>query len=484
MNLKRIFLIAFAVTIVAAVFSKGYHHFDEHFQLIEFANYKSGNTTYEKMPWEYKLQMRPTLQPTITYGISETLMTFGIENPFVLPMVLRILSGLLSLLLFWRLWKVYQHRIKNETLRKWFVLLSLFTWFIVYNHVRFSSENWSGMMFIFAAVYFVGEKRALTKHFIFAGIFLGLSILFRYQSGFLVIGIFFWLAFIYRAKLKDLGLFVLVIVAVIGIGSLIDGWFYGEWTLAFWNYFYYNIIYGKAAGFGVQPWYYYFEQGFIGMFPLIGLFFITAIVGSIAFRNKTLLTGRLSIWIWAIIPFILLHMYVGHKELRFLFPIVGALPFIAIELLQAVHFKKPKLLNSRGFKVLVYLFWGINLVFLLVICFKPATDKVALYQEVYNKYDEPIELYVIKSLVLPYAVSENYLMRDNVSIHYIASVSEIDRDENCLIAFEKTPDLKGLDDQCTLVFQSLPDIVYSINFGGWVERSRFWRLYEYEGLEE
>ncbi|MEO6759288.1 MAG: hypothetical protein ABIO24_07520, partial [Saprospiraceae bacterium] len=55
----------FLVYGVTAWFSAGYHHPDEHFQLLELANYKLGGTTAAELSWEFRDRIRPGLQPWI-----------------------------------------------------------------------------------------------------------------------------------------------------------------------------------------------------------------------------------------------------------------------------------------------------------------------------------------------------------------------------------------------------------------------------------
>jgi len=70
-NKKLIYFILF-ITIIycfTAYNSSGFHQPDEHFQIIEFANYKLGNTKPQDLSWEFKAEIRPTIQPALTYLI-------------------------------------------------------------------------------------------------------------------------------------------------------------------------------------------------------------------------------------------------------------------------------------------------------------------------------------------------------------------------------------------------------------------------------
>ncbi len=87
-----------------------------------------------------------------------------------------------------------------------------------------------------------------------AGLFLGLSFLFRYQNAFLALGIFLWLLVIEREKILDLLKLLAAGVVVLLLGILMDFWLYGEFTLSAWNYFYVNVVEDVASGYGTEAW--------------------------------------------------------------------------------------------------------------------------------------------------------------------------------------------------------------------------------------
>ena len=63
-NSKTILFSLISVLYVVAVFnSNGFHHPDEHFQLIEVAGIRAGWNSVRDLAWEYDYQIRPTLQP-------------------------------------------------------------------------------------------------------------------------------------------------------------------------------------------------------------------------------------------------------------------------------------------------------------------------------------------------------------------------------------------------------------------------------------
>lgn len=174
-----IFLSA-CVLLITAFFSVGFYHADEHFQVLEFAGYKLGLTPLKDLPWEFHFRMRPALQPAMAVLLHHFFSLFGIENPFAITLILRILSAGISLTGMWLVYKAFYKTIESRILGQWFLLLSFFLWFAIYNHVRFSSENWSGTLFVIAFAFYVIRKKPGRLFFFSVGVLTGLSFLFRY----------------------------------------------------------------------------------------------------------------------------------------------------------------------------------------------------------------------------------------------------------------------------------------------------------------
>ena len=94
---RRCLLLALALIILAAWRSLGFYHYDEHFQLLEYAaNVKRGITPTTDVPWEYQNRIRPWFQPAIALATLNLFERLGDRNPFDAAAFLRLLSGLLS----------------------------------------------------------------------------------------------------------------------------------------------------------------------------------------------------------------------------------------------------------------------------------------------------------------------------------------------------------------------------------------------------
>lgn len=455
------YLLGIVVLVVASIFSTGYHHFDEHFQLLEFAGLKLGLTTASNLPWEYHHQMRPALQPSIVYVVYKFL---GIENPFHLTFFLRLLSGGLSFLSALLLYKVYRDKFEDVVLKKWFLLLSFTLWFVVYIGVRFSSENWSGIFFVLGfSAYFLFQRRTLLSFFTL-GILFGVSFLCRYQAAFLIFGFFSWLLFIQKERLGSLIAALLGLSAVALAGMLIDKWFYGEWTLTAWNYFTQNIVADKVSGFGVEPWWWYILKSIEGGAPPISLLFVSAFFAVSIFKPKNPV-------IWSVMPFLLIHCMIGHKELRFLFPLCLFIPVITIQGIEIWQKQYNQNLSRNTYmNAFMKLVFVVNSALLLVVMFKPADTQISLYQTLYNTCKAPMTLYYTGGNPYHRVLDIYFYKPENLSLVPIKGIGDVPEGAQKLIAVEQkfeanTPRVGNL------VYSTYPNWVMKFNFNNWVERS-------------
>ncbi|MFC3362727.1 hypothetical protein ACFOG5_06005 [Pedobacter fastidiosus] len=319
---KLFYSLVCVIYFVISYNSKGFNNADEHFQIIEFAQYKLGNSTASDLAWEFNSRIRPSLQPTLCFLVFKILGMLGITDSYILAFSLRLLTGIASLAAIRYFTRSYRGLVKEENVNV-FLVMSYFLWFLPYINVRFSSETWSGIMFLFFLSLIIrGGYKTNWQKSALLGLIFGLSVLFRFQSGILVVGAVLWLIFIARIGRGKLLIVLAFSFFTLLLGVLLDWWFYGEFCLTLYSYFYENIINGVASQYGVSPWY---------QIPLyiikspgpIGLIIFFSILFLIYKDPKNLI-------VWTVIPFLIIHSIIPHKELRFLFPLAGLSPLIMI----------------------------------------------------------------------------------------------------------------------------------------------------------
>ena len=147
-NPRLVYFICLAALVTLAFLSIGYYHPDEHFQILEFAAWKLNLNTAGNLPWEFAFRMRPAIQPAMVVIVYRVFEWAGCSNPFTIALFLRMLSASVSFLAMWMMYRKYAGEFRDAALQQWFLLLSFLLWFSLYNSVRFSSETWSGSLFI------------------------------------------------------------------------------------------------------------------------------------------------------------------------------------------------------------------------------------------------------------------------------------------------------------------------------------------------
>ena len=465
---KSLALLGLLCLLVAAFFSKGFHHFDEHFQILEFAALKLGLTTEQNLPWEYQAKMRSTIQPTLVVLLHRALSPLGWDNPFWTATFFRLLSGLLSwgacLALFLR----FEKTVDDFWKKRLFIPLSFFFSLAVYHGVRFSSENWGTIFFVFGLLIVSSQRRLTLKFAIGSGFLLGLSFLFRFQMGIMIFGLLAWTFFIKKELFSSIATLLMGLLLAIGLGTLIDHWFYGGWPITFWNYFDQNLIRGRAADFGVSPWYEYLRILFIFLIPPFSLFFILGLLAFFYFYPT-------HVFSFCLVPFLVIQSLIGHKEPRFIFPLLYFFPFImALSYQKLGSFIRVTSARKNMLRAFYGSFIALNAGFLLVALFFPADKDVELYEAIYQSDG--------KHLLF---LEENPYARAGIKIHYYQRPGLLVEKGSPELLSEKnnskrlilTRKFEAPLDNADLIYEAFPEFITRFNFNHWVDRAKRWRLF-------
>lgn len=460
------------------MFSVGHHQCDELFQIYEFAGYKLGINHVADLPWEFSEQMRSGIEPFLVYITTKFFHLFAITNPFHIALVLRLFISLLS---FWAMYALIlrlEKQLTSERAKLWLWAGSFLFWCIPYFHARLSSENVSATVFIFGlnqVLSFVVESNKRNRLF-WAGLFFALAFVCRFQIGFMVAGALAWLIFIYKTRFSDLAFVVAGVMMGLGIGLVADKWMYGDWVLTWWNYLDQNLFQSKATAFGVMPFYYFITEGFVQMIPPFSLIIMVCMVGFWLRFGRHLIT-------WISLPFILLHFFVGHKELRFLFPALNFIPLMAVFFVSSFSGDQTwlRLFKHKAFvSTSIY----VNFLLLLFMSLKPADEGTDLKRKIYTNIEgnSPLIIYTGSD---PYNLQGglNYFKNPYVktlSIDSLGDMGENDRIylfagddlEKRLLPWNGTYKLR-------VVFSAYPAwLTQNFNFNGWVERAGNYTMYE------
>jgi len=210
----------------------------------------------------------------------------------------------------------------NPSDRDRFVVLSLFSWLVLYTNPHFNSENISGhLLLLGVGLLQAGIGRPSRRRLLAVGLFLGLSFCCRFQTGFAVFGLMAWffITALRRRQLPSWGiLMAALLVTVAFFNVVLDRWFYGCWVFSPYNYYFQNLATGTMNRVsGTSPWFAYLYL--VAIYLPFGPAYVVATLHHVIRNRFDLLT-------WTITPFVLFHALVGHKEVRFLLPCWDSCP--------------------------------------------------------------------------------------------------------------------------------------------------------------
>ncbi|OFZ13353.1 MAG: hypothetical protein A2X86_16535 [Bdellovibrionales bacterium GWA2_49_15] len=428
--------------LLCAFFSDGFVHPDEHYQILELLNLKiSAFHKTEIFNWDFHLKMRSWFQVFIYFLIAK--ISF-VSNPFTLAFLFRLLNALLAWLGLYLLVDV-----KRLAFISW-------VWFVPFLLVRTSSEALSTSLFLLGAFFFQKDGK---KNSIFSGLLWGMSFLMRFQMGIPILAVNIW-KFVRDRKWKEGLLHSLAIVLLVLVGVVIDRWGYGEWTFTPFSYLKYNIFESRASEFGTSPFWYYLTAPIVKGGPPLALLLV---VGSLLYWKQNLR----GFWSIASLSFLLIHMLIPHKELRFLTFVYILAPYFLSQVVLG---------TGRPWKAL----WGLAILTNVLISCKtlltPAHSTTNLYRYVYG---DSIPVYLTPpqedgsyfKLTMPFYEGRSVVTRPSSSIGPGSYITTTYKE---YLLFSKS-------NSCRNTFSNYPEWVLDQNFFRWREHSAILNVWNCEG---
>jgi phosphatidylinositol glycan class B len=504
--IRNMLIVSLVLHVASAFLSSGFYHSDEHFQILEFLNYKLGLTAAHNLPIEFGEKIRPWLQPALYLTLIKPLIYSGDQNPFHWVVLIRLFSSLIGWLSLVGLALVSAKWIENPRLRNVAVFLCAVLWFIPGLHARHSSENLSGSFFYLTlSILFLSEEKLFstteslrTLSALAIGLLFGACFEFRYQVGFLVAGIYFYWLF-YRCK-RPYGIEILASMFIgtlisIALCTWLDRWGYGVWTFAPWNYFHYNLVLNHVSDVDTHPLWDFFRSSTTETFPPLGPILLAACVLGWIIKPRHPLT-------WASAPLFIVHTLIGHKELRFLFPIAGAAPLLAVQFLDTgKRFSQNALsfLKSHLGTALLSLLFFINLIALIASSFVPVWMPARFFEQLYpvaRGYAKFNIFYKDKNPFDILGLPLGFYRPPNLETIHVDTWTDLEiqiLDSKDPIWFFQVGDALPLDattlsEQCHLEVASLPAwvmrIIRSPLIEQWTHRVTNWTLYRCHSEEQ
>ena len=380
-------LLALLIAAVTSFTNFGHLCGDEYSQIFEFAAWKLGYVQHSDLRlWEFDSQMRPSIQVWGVVAIYRFLGLFSNPiNPFQVNHLIYFLSGVLSVVSILVFTNAFISRVIPR-FRDHFVILSLFTWLVLYTNTHFNSENICGHLLLLAVgLLYGGIEKPGWLRLIAVGLLLGLSFSCRFQIGFAILGLIAWF-FVTAVRNKLIWQWILLLLSLtisVGIFTLLaDDLFYGHFVISPYNYYYQNIVTGTMnRASGVSPWFAYLFM--VSIYLPFGPAYVVATIHQVIKYRSDILT-------WIIAPFVLFHCVIGHKEIRFLLPMLGFMPVLIMVTLDDLTKRYHSL--EINLPVVIRVSWIVNLLACLSLLV-PAATEIGGWSYLYNHYKKPTILY-------------------------------------------------------------------------------------------
>ena len=409
--------ISLLLHLISAYFSFGFYSDDEHFQILEISAYLLGinevaidDTRGYYWEWRDHIRMRPWLQPLLYFYFINFFKFFNINDPFIWAFLIRLIASLFGFISLLVLFFTFKNYFLNKNYK--FNLIIYFTfWFYPFIHSRTSSENLGITLFIISMSFIYklvkSENIYLKNLRLFcASYFLGIAMVVKFTLVFSIIPIFLYILFKIR-KFFLLLIFCLSIFISLITGVLIDSLMWERLSNTYFQFYKFNLTedYGRLNDFGIEPWYYYFSEITKQLAPILSIFFL---IGMIFHWIKK------PFHILSLITFstLLIFMIIGHKEVRYIFPIYIFAPLFIIYFLN--NFSNLNYLNL--IKILAIFS---NVIFLLIALFYPFNEKVAIYKFVHKN--------VSKNEIVYYLNENPYKVNDMEPFFYTSFLPKINK---------------------------------------------------------
>lgn len=458
MLVRRCVYISLLAHVIAAWFNTGYYHPDEHFHILEFLNARLGWSDPAGLPWEWSRQMRPAV--LVLYGavIAKPMIAMGFYDPHVLAFLLRLTAAFLGMYASWLLLRCTADEdfglertdvVRVQSL--WIAAL----WVLPLMHARYSVDSISGSLLFIGACLLIYRRKVFS-----GGLLLAAGSVLRPHFAPMAAAVLVWWQVQDTSRWKYWpALFCAAVVAVLA-EVLSAYWLYGNWVFTPWAYFDAIFLDDQIARFEAMPWWGYFQLAIDDILIPFGVLFIAALtVFAVRFPRH---------WLTAAIAAVLVfHFIAEHKNIRFLAPLVTALPVMSLAL-----YKPAWRTWHKGALVMS----AIVLPFALLSPMHRSADFAGFMNAQYNN---PKTLYSLDAD--PYeevGLRMHFYDQTGVTTHLVDE-QELMNLNGPFLFFQRRFHLSPVltEHTCQPIYSSMPEWVGTLDFNNWLDRSEVWRLY-------
>lgn len=445
---KKYIWITILLHLAAVIFSVGFYTHDEQREVLQIVGHKLGMYDSSYLSIQYHSGLRAWLHPSLYIYPAKIYGLFFKLNPFHLAFLFRFISSLLGISSLWVLYKSFEKKFNLFASQNIYFFFVAFIWFFPYLQARTANENLCFSFFCFG-FYFL-NKEETWKNAIFAGVLFAMSFVMRFQMVVMITSTVLWFLIFQRYSFKKYLILTLSFLLFMVFSTGMDSLFYGHFSFTPWNYYNINIIQKYAAQFGETPWYDYILLAFrYGPAPT-GILYIAAFIVLWIRFPKSLLT-------WITLPFYLVHTLIGHKELRFIFPVAFFLPLVLTYLITDLK------LNVKRWWVILFLVTNVPI--LLYTSLTPASNLMGYYKYLYYK-DEPVTKVYVTS---PFEDFTKFYLKNDIKYPLIKfeemdALAKTEKQSFFFTMNLKERDLLLGNPGCKVDFSLFPQWIYEIEF--------------------
>ncbi|MEO8590685.1 MAG: hypothetical protein ABI432_15020, partial [Flavobacteriales bacterium] len=322
-----------------------------------------------------------------------------------------------------------------------------------------------------------------------AGVLLTIAVWIRPPVALIALGLFLWMRLVRKDGWRDLLLLIAGAATAMILSIGIDSLFYGTPTCSILRFAQVGFVGDPNHVFDTLPWYYYLPWLVKYAIPPIGLCLLLAMAILLWKRPRHFL-------VWSVLPFLLIHSILPHKEVRFLYPLADLAPLLLV-----LGYEELRSLNDgwgwsgRTWRiislVLVSLLIACDIPGLVVICSGPAGNGRAALARALPEQPTAGSLRVgyltdpqfawrihLPHFYRPHGWGDTIIAIGDTTLHHITA--------DVLIAHPA--DVNDLRDQCDQQFlplaQAEPEWTLPLlNLYSWGDRSEPWELYTVEKTE-
>ncbi|XP_032218088.1 GPI mannosyltransferase 3 isoform X2 [Nematostella vectensis] len=274
---------------------------------------------YGYLTWEWKQGLRGYTLPLVYSIAYKVLYILGLDSAEVVIFIPNVIQAVLAAVGDLYLYKL-AIKLFGPQAAKWALLCNLSSWFTFYCVTRTLSNSWETVLTTIALYYWPLELLQTTKvkdidqssNISISLIVAAFACIIRPTSAIL------WLPLstlhIIRTERKLY--FILLQALPVGLLALcwslvIDSFFYGHWMVVQLNFLLFNVVKDLGTFYGSHPWHWYFTQGFPAIiFTHLPLFLCGV------YKSSQRILAALVMWV------LMVYSFLGHKEFRFIFPVL------------------------------------------------------------------------------------------------------------------------------------------------------------------